>query len=774
MPKSTKPKREIPPAEVAALLNDREWFEANPTAPYRVRQLKPGEAPEIYYTRGNPWRVSVRNGRPGAWVYDHMHVGSTWPSQDYAEAVASYLNFRYLIEQPSRVFHAPTDNVIPFRGPRIFYDSPPVDDGVDLSGLEDRSKKACALSLASRGYRVFPLQPGGKVPLAGSSGCHDATLSAEAIDHIWNEYPDANIGIAPDDSFVVVDIDVKDGKAGLASAKAAGVWPQTGANKTVTASGGYHLFFRTDERHGNRSGVMDGIDIRGFGGYVVAPGSAVDGREYVGTLPPRSELPLASPQVKALLTRKKDQIDADHESAVELDLPDNLQAARDYLAKRDPAIQGEGGDLHTFVTAQHLRELGLEAQTTLNVMLEDWNDRCEPPWEADDMAVKVASAYRSMQTETGSKAPTAVREALLATVTPEQRQRTATTTTGDPGPIRYSELTAKIPAPVEYLIPGLVLKREVNFLYGDGGVNKSRVAAQFGMAIQHGANVFGRATKPATFVHVSCENGVDEDNRRARMIAKGMGIDDKGEALYWDRKGSNSVLATVYAGGGFEVHDFYHRLASVLASIEGHKFLLLDSLYDFVSIDKIDEAAARAFIKQVLEPLCVNHDTTIFILAHPSQQGMDTGRGYSGSVAWNNAPRNRLYIERTKDDSDVYRLSVKKTNVGALEEITLFWADGVLLPDGQFKKRDHSREIRLREAIRLAVAAADSGAPNTKQRYPEKWQLDEFEKTLGQRPTNRQFKDYLAEALSKGLLRYQKGYGKTLAGYYPPAEPVGQ
>jgi hypothetical protein len=51
---------------------------------------------------------------------------------------------------------------------------------------------------------------------------------------------------------------------------------------TVRTPGpGNHLYFKNgDTIPANRAGILPGIDIRGDGGYVVAPGSMIDGKKY--------------------------------------------------------------------------------------------------------------------------------------------------------------------------------------------------------------------------------------------------------------------------------------------------------------------------------------------------------------------------------------------------------------------------------------------------------------------------------------------------------------
>lgn len=142
-----------------------------------------------------------------------------------------------------------------------------------------------ALDYARRGWQVFPLT--GKIPFPGTHGHKDATCDEGKINEQWRQYPNANIGIATGrkSGIFVVDIDIKMGKVGDESLrdleKKHGSLPQT--VESITASRGRHLFFRYPQNveiFNSQSKIGQDIDVRGEGGYVVAPGSIIDGKSY--------------------------------------------------------------------------------------------------------------------------------------------------------------------------------------------------------------------------------------------------------------------------------------------------------------------------------------------------------------------------------------------------------------------------------------------------------------------------------------------------------------
>lgn len=148
-----------------------------------------------------------------------------------------------------------------------------------------------ALWYASTGLQVFPLQPGQKIPHRGTRGCKDATNDPTVITEWWARWPGSNIGIATGHLVDVIDID---GALGVESwARLEGLPPVLGVVSTPRA-GGTHLYVETSGE-GNAAGIFPGIDIRGVGGYVVAPPSVnLDGKAY------RWRRPLALPSREAV------------------------------------------------------------------------------------------------------------------------------------------------------------------------------------------------------------------------------------------------------------------------------------------------------------------------------------------------------------------------------------------------------------------------------------------------------------------------------------------
>lgn len=126
---------------------------------------------------------------------------------------------------------------------------------------------------ARHGWTVFPLRPHTKEPFGGL-GVYNATRDLAQVAEWWQRWPQANIGLhCGGCGLLALDIDAyKDTYAGVDILTRED--EETITN--LTGGGGTHLLYTTPEgtRYGNNKGNLPpGVDIRGWGGYIVLPPS---------------------------------------------------------------------------------------------------------------------------------------------------------------------------------------------------------------------------------------------------------------------------------------------------------------------------------------------------------------------------------------------------------------------------------------------------------------------------------------------------------------------
>jgi bifunctional DNA primase/polymerase-like protein/primase-like protein len=140
-----------------------------------------------------------------------------------------------------------------------------------------------ALRYAAHGWPVFPCESRGKRPTT-RNGLTDATTNREQIERWWPTDGSANVAVrtGKPSQLVVLDVDGDVGKDSLHELEREhGDLPDTAS--VITPRGGQHIYF-THPGHEirNSAGQLGfGLDIRGDGGYVLAPPSmGANGRRY--------------------------------------------------------------------------------------------------------------------------------------------------------------------------------------------------------------------------------------------------------------------------------------------------------------------------------------------------------------------------------------------------------------------------------------------------------------------------------------------------------------
>jgi hypothetical protein len=197
------------------------------------------------------------------------------------------------------------------------------------------SNRETALALAAAGFSVFPCQPGGekaKRPMPFIKWREASTTSERQILQWWQKWPDAAIGLdLAKSGLIVIDADRHDESADGVEAFGQimadhGFNPDSAPLVATPSAGNHHYFRQRDgETLGNSEGLLrgKGINVRGHGGYVIAPGTVMaDGRIYElwGDL---SEAAVIPHWLHALITTPlepvREKIDTGSHSQVEID-----------------------------------------------------------------------------------------------------------------------------------------------------------------------------------------------------------------------------------------------------------------------------------------------------------------------------------------------------------------------------------------------------------------------------------------------------------------------
>ena len=247
-----------------------------------------------------------------------------------------------------------------------------------------------ALELSRMRLAVFPLKPGKKEP-ATRHGCKDAAfIDAEDAER-WGDH---NIGVATGSTsgVIVIDIDVdedsgKDGFRWLREWELEhGPLPETWS--VCTPRGGMHYYFAysgSDIR--NSTDEDKAVDIRGEGGYVVAPPSVAAHGEYVWEVAPE-DVPLAP---------------------VDIHVMDFIRSVQGKpMGKRfelPPAITSGKRNETLFKLGASLQSKGTDDELILDTLRGTNTSRCRPPLPDADVVKIWASVVNRY--EKGEERPAA-------------------------------------------------------------------------------------------------------------------------------------------------------------------------------------------------------------------------------------------------------------------------------------------------------------------------------------------------------------------------------
>jgi hypothetical protein len=313
----------------------------------------------------------------------------------------------------------------------------------------------------------------------------------------------------------------------------------------------------------------------------------------------------------------------------------------------------------------------------------------------------------------------------------------------DSTPILVADFTGTPPRR-EWIVPDWLPKGVVSSLSGDGGVGKTLIAQQLLYAAGTGGLWLGIPIPKLRGLGVFCEDDEDELHRRHLDIKTDLGhaIGNPFDSTWvWPRVGSDNLLVTFDRENRPLMSPFF---AAIMRHVMAKRIelLILDTVADLFGGNEIIRAQVNYFIKSacgsfIAEAKKNGFTLSVLLLSHPSQAGRNTGSGESGSTAWNNAVRARLYLTRKDDGLPEQRvLTRKKSNYSASGDdviLDLIWSGGVLKPLASAEEGLAVRSLET-QIMQMVKQAWDADRPYKAKRGSDGVFLDEaMVKEFGQR-----------------------------------------
>ena len=286
----------------------------------------------------------------------------------------------------------------------------------------------------------------------------------------------------------------------------------------------------------------------------------------------------------------------------------------------------------------------------------------------------------------------------------------------------------------QWLVDGWIPERAVTMLSGDGGVGKSLLVLQLMIASALNRPWLGKAVEHRRSFAMFCEDDKDEIHSRARAIldTHGASFSDLKGVTWSPRAGLENVLMSFATTGnepGRPTRIYKEFRNQVVSS--GARLVIIDTVADTFGGNENFRSQVRGFIG-LLRNLANEIDGSVILTAHPSVAGKENGTGISGSTAWNNSVRSRLYLTRPTTDEDAQSnkdariLKKMKSNYGSIGDTVSFrWSEGAFVVDAYEDSLDrgarNSRADRVfLECLRKLVQQGESVSSKPSPTYAPK------------------------------------------------------
>ena len=258
------------------------------------------------------------------------------------------------------------------------------------------------------------------------------------------------------------------------------------------------------------------------------------------------------------------------------------------------------------------------------------------------------------------------------------------------------------PRPRQWAVIDRIPDVNVSLVTGPGGVGKTLLMQQLSVATVLGRDWLGVVPEPGPVLFITAEDDEDELHFRYDRIAESYGTDfnklaDAGLNVFSLAGSKDSEIAVADARGKVKTTALFDRIVRTAREIRP-RWIGLDTAADLFLINERDRMQVRQCIA-LLRGIALENSLRGDTARASEPRGDEIGKRLSGSTAWNNSVRSRLYLktdtkaqkksaaeeEEEGEEIDVGApriLEFMKSNYSALAaSIKLKWRNGLLVPD---------------------------------------------------------------------------------------------
>lgn len=232
------------------------------------------------------------------------------------------------------------------------------------------------------------------------------------------------------------------------------------------------------------------------------------------------------------------------------------------------------------------------------------------------------------------------------------------------------------PAP-SFIWDGYLPRGVVSMLGAHGGTGKSTIALMLCVSAALGRPLFGVDTVQCKTLFLSLEDSASVVRNRLAFICQKWAVNPTaldGRLTIADGTEYPELFSAEHRNAGDKTRSYYEMNHLVKTGEVG--LVVIDNASDAYGGDEIQRRQVRAFIRSLME-VAKPVNCALLLLAHvdknTSRLGKpENGEGYSGSTAWHNSVRSRLFM--TRDAIDRLTIDHQKSNLGRCHEsLRLQW-----------------------------------------------------------------------------------------------------
>jgi hypothetical protein len=255
--------------------------------------------------------------------------------------------------------------------------------------------------------------------------------------------------------------------------------------------------------------------------------------------------------------------------------------------------------------------------------LAEWNERCVPPWPADDLGVKIHNAYRYAQEAPGKLTPEALGFEVVADSAPKApaAPQTETSELLHPADVTLDSILAS-----DYLIKGVLEKQSNAVLFGHWNVGKTFVVLDMAAAIATGERWFGKRVRQGRVLYLGYEGIRAMKKRMIALRGKHPKLADRVTPFEWQPL-RTALTKPEGVAALARILRFYTERRKGAPDL-----IIIDPLANALGGDDSD-ALLMGSLNECVGALIAKQRCTVLRVHHSGHSNQDRARGHSSLPA---------------------------------------------------------------------------------------------------------------------------------------------